>query len=398
MTNFKHIVKNMFNQERINEQLVSTKKKMSSSSFDYQQLSNSASGDVNVPKWFADKFVQSVNVSSSACDLSVGDGQLIVSLLEKDSNIKDITICDNKIINLEAAYARIKRSFDVNITSVFYTDISDLKEKVKDMEFDAVITNPPFFGKGNPEHLQFLTLGHKLSKKYVLFVQPSTYLVDNKKENKYYQNARDLIKDNLTEITLYTKDIFDGAQLNTGVAGIVVDKDQTVTEYNVTYNNLARTVTFDNIEDINIFASNDTYISIKNKMLTAASIKNLQDDIESQGPWCVPVPKLQRYRFLPDRAKVTKTEDYEGDHAVYYASEELAKAAYDWLHDPVAILALHIYKQDMNIASGRNMRSVPSFNTVEDFKNAYNKIGLTEEEVKWCKKVYSSSTDYIKFS
>jgi len=398
MTALKLLVKNMFDKERINEQLVITKKKMSSSSFDYQQLSNSASGDVNVPKWFADNIVAKIDSIRSVCDLSVGDGQLIVSLLEKDSSIKEVTICDNKIINLEAAYARIKRSFDVNITVIQYVKYNDLKDKVKGMKFDGVITNPPFFGKGHPEHLKFLKLGYELSNKYVVFVQPSTYLVDNKKENQYYQDARNLVKDNLIDITLYTKDIFEGAQLNTGVAGIVVDKDASVSDYNVYYNNLGKSVKFTNIEDINIFASNSTYISIKNKILQAASTKNLQDDTESQGTWCVPIPKLQRYRFLPDRAKVTKTDDYEGDHAAYYATQDLADAAYKWMHDPVAILALHIFKQDMNIASGRNLRSVPSFNTVQDFNNAHNKIGLTPDEVDWCKKIYANSTDYIKFS
>ena len=398
MAQLKDIIKSMFNRELVNEQLLYTKKKMTSKSFDYQQLSNSASGDVNVPKWFADEFVTNTHDINTACDLSVGDGQLIVSLLERNPSIKEVVICDNKIINIEAASTRIKRSFDVNVITVQYEKYNDLKDKVKGMNFDAIITNPPFFGKGHPEHLKFLTLAHDLSNKYVLFVQPSTYLVDQKKENKYYQDSRNLVKDNLTHITLYTKDIFQGAQLNTGVAGIVVDKDTKVTDYNVHYNNLSRSVKFNNIEDINIFASNKTYLSIKDKVLKASLIKNLQLDVESQGLWCVPIPKLQRYRFLPDRAKVTKTDDYEGDHAAFYATKDLATAAYNWMHDPVAILALHIYKQDMNIASGRNLRSVPSFSTVDDFKNAHKNIGLTQGEIDWCKNIFNSSTDYIKFS
>jgi hypothetical protein len=266
------------------------------------------------------------------------------------------------------------------------------------MKIDCVLTNPPFFGKGHPDHLKFLQLGHKLSTRHVLFVQPSTYLVDHKKENVYYQDARNLIKDNLVSLTLYTKDIFEGAQLNTGVAGIVVDKSVTVSDYNVKYNNLNTVVKFNSIEDINIFASNDVYLTIKEKILNCAERHNLQDDVESQGPWCVPIPKLQRYRFLPDRAEVTSTGDYIGDYAAYYPTKELADAAFKWMKDPVAILALHIYKQDMNIASGRNLRSVPSFNTFEEFNTVYDVIGLTAEEVQWCKDVYLNSKDYIKFS
>ena len=229
-------------------------------------------------------------------------------------------------------------------------------------------------------------------------MQPSTYLVDQKKENDYYQTTRDLIKDHLVSATLYTKDIFDNAQLNTGVAAIIVDKAVTVNSYNVEYYNLQKTVTYDSIEEINNFASKDIFHSIKKKVLKAAKIRSIFDDVERDGSFCVPIPKLQRYRFLPDRATVMSSTDYTEDHAAYYATQDLANAAFDYLKTPLAILALHIYKLDMNLASGRNMRSVPSFTTVKEFKDAENVIGLTPDEKVWCAGIYKNSTDYIKFS
>ena len=92
------------------------------------------------------------------------------------------------------------------------------------------------------------------------------------------------------------------------------------------------------------------------------------------------------------------SKDYKDDHAAYYASQDLAAAAFEYLKSPLAILALHIYKLDMNLASGRNMRSVPSFTTVNEFKDAENVIGLTQDEKDWCANIYKNSTDYIKFS
>lgn len=398
----KELIKNLFVEELINEQLQIASKKMKQADFDFSQFSNSNNADVNVPEWAADKHTKNLPDLSSICDLSAGDGQLIVSYL-KERTTNSITICDKSLINLKTAECRIKKAQqNINIISILYTDIDDLKEKIymknPKSKFDLVLTNPPFFGKGNPDHLQFLALANELSDQYILFVQPSTYLVDQKKENSYYQDARNIIKDHLVNVTLYTKDVFDNAQLNTGVAAIIVDKKTTVSEYDVEYNNLNKTVHYTSIEDINNFASNDLFHSIKKKVLKACKTRNLQNDLESTGDYCIHLPKLQRYRFLPDRAKVIPSDEYTEDHAVYYASEELANAAFKYLKTPFAILALHIYKLDMNIASGKHLRSVPSFTTVKEFETAATVVGLTEEEQAWCKTIFDNSTDYIRFS
>lgn len=402
MNQNKLLVKQLFVEELINEQLQIASKKMQQPNFDFSQFSNPDRQDVNVPEWMADRETSKIAVARNLIDFSVGDGQLIISFL-KTHSVDSITICDSSLINLHTTVSRIKKHDQtIEINTVLYTNLDDLERKImgnkKLPKFDCVLTNPPFEGKGNPLHLQFLSLAYSLSNRYVLFVQPSTYLVDQKKENKYYLATRNLIKDHLVSTTLYTKDIFDNAQLNTGVAAIIVDKAATVNSYNVEYYNLQKTVTYDSIEEINNFASNDIFHSIKKKVLKAATTRSIFDDIESSGAFCVPIPKLQRYRFLPDRATVMASIDYKEDHAAYYATQDLANAAFEYLKTPLAILALHIYKLDMNLASGRNLRSVPSFTTVKEFKDAENVIGLTPDEKMWCAEIYKNSTDYIKFS
>ena len=402
MNQNKLLVKQLFVEELINEQLQIASKKMQQPNFDFSQFSNPDRQDVNVPEWMADRETVKITAARNLIDFSVGDGQLIISFL-KTHSVDNITICDSSLINLHTTVSRIKKhDQNIEVNTILYTNLEDLERKImsnkKLPKFDCVLTNPPFQGKGNPLHLQFLSLAYNLSNRYVLFVQPSTYLVDQKKENDYYQTTRDLIKDHLVSATLYTKDIFDNAQLNTGVAAIIVDKAVTVNSYNVEYYNLQKTVTYDSIEEINNFASKDIFHSIKKKVLKAAKIRSIFDDVERDGSFCVPIPKLQRYRFLPDRATVMSSTDYTEDHAAYYATQDLANAAFEYLKTPLAILALHIYKLDMNLASGRNMRSVPSFTTVKEFKDAENVIGLTPDEKVWCAGIYKNSTDYIKFS
>jgi 16S rRNA G966 N2-methylase RsmD len=281
----KELIKNLFVEELINEQLQIASKKMKQADFDFSQFSNSNNADVNVPEWMADKQTKPLPNSESLCDLSVGDGQLIVSFL-KERTANSITICDKSLINLKTAECRIKKAQqNIKIISILYTEIDDLERKLymknnnTRPRFDCILTNPPFFGKGNPDHLQFLSLANEMSDQYILFVQPSTYLVDQKKENSYYQDARNIIKDHLVNVTLYTKDVFDNAQLNTGVAAIIVDKKTTVTEYDVEYNNLGKIVHYTSIEDINNFASNDMFHSIKKKVLKACKTRNLQNDL-----------------------------------------------------------------------------------------------------------------------
>ena len=325
MNTNKLLVKQLFVEELINEQLQIASKKMQQPNFDFSQFSNPAKNDVNVPDWMADRETQKITTAKNIIDFSVGDGQLIISFL-KTHVIDSVTICDSKLINLHTTTSRIKKhDQNIKIISILYEedDISDLERKImnnkKLPKFDCVLTNPPFQGKGNPLHLQFLSIAYQLSNRYVLFVQPSTYMVDQKKENEYYQTTRNLIKDHLVSTTLYTKDIFDNAQLNTGVAAIIVDKAAAVNSYNVEYYNLNKVITYNSIEEINNFANKDIFHSIKKKVLAAANKRNIFNDVESTGNFCVPIPKLQRYRFLPDKATVMLSTDYKEDHAAYYA-------------------------------------------------------------------------------
>ena len=268
----KLLVKQLFVEERINEQLQIASKKMQQPNFDFSQFSNPAKQDVNVPEWMADRETQKITTANNIVDFSVGDGQLIISFL-KTHAVSSITICDSKLINLHTAASRIKKhDQNIKVISILYKDVSDLVRKIVNTKpaasFDCVLTNPPFQGKGNPLHLQFLSMAYNLSSRYVLFVQPSTYLVDQKKENVYYQNTRNLITDHLVRTTLYTQDIFDNAQLNTGVAAIIVDKASTVNSYDVEYYNLKKVVTYNSIEEINNFASKDIFHSIKKKLIS----------------------------------------------------------------------------------------------------------------------------------
>ena len=99
MNTNKLLVKQLFVEELINEQLQIASKKMQQSNFDFSQFSNPSKNDVNVPEWMADRETQKITTAKNLIDFSVGDGQLIISLL-KTHTVDSITICDSKLINL----------------------------------------------------------------------------------------------------------------------------------------------------------------------------------------------------------------------------------------------------------------------------------------------------------
>ena len=116
----KLLVKQLFVEERVNEQLQIASKKMQQPNFNFSQFSNPAKNDVNVPEWMADRKTQKIETAKNLIDFSVGDGQLIISFL-KTHTVDSITICDSKLINLHTTISRIrKHDPNIKIISILY--------------------------------------------------------------------------------------------------------------------------------------------------------------------------------------------------------------------------------------------------------------------------------------
>ena len=82
MNQNKLLVKQLFVEELINEQLQIASKKMQQPNFDFSQFSNPDRQDVNVPEWMADRETVKITAARNLIDFSVGDGQLIISFLK----------------------------------------------------------------------------------------------------------------------------------------------------------------------------------------------------------------------------------------------------------------------------------------------------------------------------
>ena len=180
--------------------------------------------------------------------------------------------------------------------------------KLDNMKFDVIVGNPPYKGKGNPLHLQFLSKCYSITKEkgILSFVQPATFLLDQKKINNFYKDARYLISKDLVSVDIYPKSIFENAAINTAISISLIHKDRNnKTPISVKYVSLNKIVHFEDIELINQFASNETFHSIKNKVIEYCnrfgSLQNKYVDGEFS-KYLVPISKLQRYKFNGDEA------------------------------------------------------------------------------------------------
>lgn len=310
-------------------------------------------------------------------------------------------IVENMLYGFETNFNYFKAAFKYYGFKNVYKESFLETNKLEGMEFDVTLGNPPYKGKGNPLHLQFLEKCYNLTKDggLISFVQPATFVLDQKKINQYYQECRNLISNDLISIDIYPKDIFENAAINTALSVSLIKKNNTrKNTIKVKYVSIDKIVEFNNIEEINQFADNEVFHSIREKVLKWCHTHGSLQDIynyERISKYVVPISKLQRYKFNGDDSAVLNNSKESG---LSFDSRSMAIACMEYTKHPFAKFCLHIYKLDMNLTSGRNLRAVPLFQTEYDFKNPYDAIDLTQDERSFVQWVYSNNEKLFFFS
>jgi hypothetical protein len=128
-------------------------------------------------------------------------------------------------------------------------------------KFDIVIGNPPY---NQNLDLKFIKKAHDISD-VVLYVHPSIWIIDNKMKNKTFLDCRNYIKDRINTITFFNGNKVFGIGLFNPcmVTYITKQKSKTINVINKLSGNSYKT---ENINDIDLYDCNDTYLSIKEKV------------------------------------------------------------------------------------------------------------------------------------
>ena len=174
-----------------------------------------------------------------------------------------------------------KDEYNCNVyTGSFLDDSFDkhMREIWNIDSFDIVIGNPPY---NQMIDMLFLSKSYNISDS-ILFVHPSTWLLDEKGKQKKFNNTKELVKEHLESIKLFNGNGVFGISLfvpcvisyinkykkNSGI--ICFDKINSVE------------LVYNKIEDINKFSNVDIYPILKNKLINFCKDNNLNKVIKNQ--------------------------------------------------------------------------------------------------------------------
>jgi hypothetical protein len=136
-------------------------------------------------------------------------------------------------------------------------------KNVWDIEkFNIILGNPPF---NQMIDMTFVQKSYSISD-IILFIHPSTWLLDEKNKQKKFRDTKNLISEHLESIELFNGNKLFGIQLFVPCVITYINKNKKIKEINCldTINDID--IKYDNIYQINKFSDLEIYHSIKEKI------------------------------------------------------------------------------------------------------------------------------------
>ena len=136
-------------------------------------------------------------------------------------------------------------------------------KNVWDVEnFDIVLGNPPY---NRSVDLKFLNKSYSISEK-VLFVHPSTWLIDERNQYAPYLSSKNLVRDHLESIELFNGNKIFNIGLFVPCVITYINKSKKVDSISFTDKIHNISGVYGNINEINKYSNKKEYISIKTKI------------------------------------------------------------------------------------------------------------------------------------
>lgn len=270
-----------------------------------------------------------------------------------------------------------------------------MKEVWKVDKFDFCIGNPPY---NQMIDMLFVQKFYRLSD-VVLFVHPSTWLIDEKGKQKKFTETKELVKDHLESIELFNGNkifniclfvpcVITYINKNKSKEGIYcIDK---INDIQITYND---------IFDINKFSDNTgIYSNLKNK-ISKRTHSNILTQRSLEGDYCVNIAQIRGNVNLRSDTNMLKNDFYtmvtrdnkvtsEKKQQFFCFDDEISANNFlQYLKTNFARFCFSIYKNNQNLHRGE-LSIVPWLDFSREWtdKDLIKEFNLTDDEVEFINK------------
>jgi hypothetical protein len=286
----------------------------------------------------------------------------------------------------------LEEGFDYHMKNVWGLD-----------KFDVVMANPPF---NQMIDMLFIQKSYKISDK-VLFVHPSTWLIDEKRKQNKFNDTKNLIKDHLSSIELFNGNGVFGISLFVPCVITYVDKNKKNDGIYCIDRINKVDLKYENINQINKYSNLEFYTSIKNKIIKLSKIDNLVNHKNKpEGEWYINVSQIRGdvknrdkrglgmdATMVADTFYTIVTKDIvpvkeKNKHMVFcFSQKNYAENFLNFLKTDFVRFCLSIYKNNSQLDRGE-LEIIPWLDFTKEWndKNLYEYFSLTKEEVDFIEK------------
>lgn len=275
------------------------------------------------------------------------------------------------------------------------------------MKFDIIIGNPPY---KNGLHLKFLNEAINNSNRFVVFIEPVQFLLNEKSTRR--KNIETELYKKLEKYGFYVK-IFNGnkffkdASFLAALGYLIIDKNnkQLIKVDDYAHNKF---YVAENIDEISTYGNSEVYKSLKNKILSYAKLSNVEQyrnkDINKgyyvnfasiRGHINTNNEKIQSDDYLTILQKDEYVKNFKDNaNFIEFETEEEANNFIEYLKTNFARFALGIYKKNQHL-DAKELEAVPYFTVEIKYKKSLSYKQKITDEVLY--EFFELTNDEIKF-
>ena len=269
-------------------------------------------------------------------------------------------------------------------------------KNVWDIEkFDIVIGNPPF---NQMIDMDFVKKSYAISD-IILFVHPSTWLLDEKGKQKKFKDTKNLISEHLESIELFNGNKLFGIQLFVPCVITYINVNKSIEGIKCTDFINNKNLTYNSILDINKYSDINIYPKIKGKIFKHKENLLLRKNIVN-GEFYVNASQIRGHVSINNDSKMTQDDFYtlitketevidrKEKHIFFTFNNRIEGENFiNYLKSDFCRFCLSIYKNNSQLDRGE-LAIIPWLDFSQEWtdEKLYKHFDISEEEIEFIEK------------